>query len=374
MDGEPTERESEGSVGSRFGHRERTLLGVGIVAGVLLFVAFRLDWQAVARALGRADLGYVAVGAAAAVFAVAAWSEGLRGVLPPSAEPVTRRRGFLVFASGMLVRYVVPVGYASSIAVIGYVYRREAGLSLDRSLAAVSVAEVGNAIASTGVAVTGVLLLAFLRPTTPYLPWLLGGAAVVVIGGSAAAVLLWYRLEAVQRVAHAGASLLAGVADRLADRDAGPLAPASIEAAIGSYYRSLSTVSSQRRAVARAIGFAALAWLGFATSLYVCGRAVGIEIPFPLALILVTVGGYATVLPVPGGLGGYELGVAGGVTLLTGIGVVPALAATLLFRLCSYWLVIVVGLLAALVLSIDVRRLIASAVGPERADAGPPDR
>lgn len=374
VDGETNERDGEGSDGSGLGRRKRMVLGTGIVVGVLLFVTLRLDWQAVVGVLGRADLRYVAVGAAAAVGSVAAWSEGLRGVLPPGAEPVTRRRGFLVFASGMLVRNVVPVGYASSIAVIGYVYRREAAVSMDRSLAAVSVAEIGNAVASTAVAVSGVVLLGLLGPRTPYLPWLAVGAAVVVVGGTAVAVLLWYRLEAVQRVAHAGASLLAGVADRLADRDTGPLAPAAIEAAIGSYYRSLSTVSAQRRAVGRAIGFATLAWLGFATSLYVCGLAVGIEVPFAVALILVTAGGYATVLPVPGGLGGYELGVAVGLTLLTGIGVVPALAATLLFRLCSYWLVIAIGLLAALGLSIDVRRLVATAVGPDSPETGPADR
>lgn len=350
------------------------LIGACIVLGVLLFVYVQLDLRALVAILGRADPGFVAVGVVTALTGIACWSEAIRGVLPAESEAVTRRRGFLVFGSGMLVRNVVPVGYASSIAVLGYAYRREASVSLDRSLAAVSVAEVANAVASTSVAAIGVLVLVLVGPSSPLLPWLALGTAAVVLAGSAATLLLWYRLDLVHRVAHAGATLLAGVADRLADRDSGPLAPEAVEAAIGSYYRSLSTVSGQRRAVGRSLACAGLAWLCFAASLYVSGLAVGVRIPFAVAMVVVTVGGYATVLPVPGGLGGYELGVAGGVALLSGIGVVPALAATLLFRACSYWLVIGLGLLAALALSIDIRRLVSTAVGPDRSGPGSTER
>lgn len=374
MDGETDEPGGRGAAGRAPGRLTRLVFGAGVVVGVVLFVALRLDWRAVLGALGRADPSMVGLGVLAAMAGIAAWSEGLRGVLPPGSEAVTRRRGFLVFASGMLVRDVVPVGYASSIAVLGYVYRREADLSMERSLAAVSVAEVANAVASTGVAVSGVALLLLFGPPSPYVPWLALGAATVVVAGTAAAVVLWFRLEAVQRVAHAGASLLAAVAEKVGDRGAGPLSPEAVEAAIGSYYGSLSTVSGQRRAVGRSLGFATLAWLGFATSLYACGLAVGLEIPFPVALIVVTVAGYATVLPVPGGIGGYELGVAGGIALLSGIGIAPALAATLLFRVASYWFVIGVGLLAALALSIDVRRLVATAAGPDRTESGSTER
>ena len=356
--------------GSVFRSRARLLLGVGVLVATVAFVLFVLDWRRVVSVLASADPGMVAVGLVASLVGLACWSEAVRVMLPPDARPVTRRRGFLVYATGGVVRNVLPVGYASSIAVLAYLYRREAVLPIHRSLASVSVAELLIAVASTAVALTGVALLVALAPATPLVGWFAVGALVLAVGGTITGTLVWYRREAVRRVVHAVAGFLAGAANRLNPGLGDRLSPTAVEEAIDGYVGALSTVSDRRRAVAVAAGYGLVGWLGLVVALYASGLAVGYRVPIAVALFVVPIGGYATVLPVPGGLGGYELGVAGVLHLVGGVDLAAALAVTLLFRVCSYWSVIVVGAAASTLLSVDLRQLARTALERVPTDAG----
>lgn len=374
MPGESGSESAPRRDGPLLGRRARLLVGAALLVAVVLFVWFRLDWRAVVSVVTRAEPALLLAGMTAAVAGLACWSEAMRHLLPPGARGVSRRRGFLVYATGSLVRNAIPLGYASSVVVLGYLYGRETGLPLERSLAGVSVAEFVNAVASTGLAVAGVFLLAAVGPSSPVVPWLAVVGAAVALGGAVGGSLLWYRRETVERAVHRVASALAAVAARLAGRDIGGPSPEAVEVAIAGYYRSLAAVSAQRRRVGTALGYSLLGWGALVASLYACGLAVGYRVPPAVAMVVVPVGGYATVLPLPGGLGGYELGVAGAIAVLAGVDVVTALAVTLLFRVCSYWLVIGLGAVASTALSVDPRRLVAPDVTGEGREAGPADR
>lgn len=354
---------------SVFRSRTRLLLGAGILLATVAFVGLVLDWRRVLSVLAEADLALLALGVFASIAGLACWSEALRHLLPRDAQAVSRPRGFIVYATGGVVRNVLPVGYASSIAVLAYVYRREATISINRSLAAVSVAELLIAIASTGVTVGGLALLVALGPVTPLVSWLAVGALILAVGGTLTGTLVWYRRETVRRVVDAAAAFVARAVNRLAPGSGERFSPAAVEETVAEYVRALSTVSGRRRAVAITFGYAVAGWLALVGAMYVSGLAVGYSVPIAVALFVVPIGGYATVLPVPGGLGGYELGVAGVLHLLGGLGLAEALAVTLLFRVCSYWTVIAVGAVATMLLSIDVRQLAEAAIEREPADA-----
>lgn len=353
----------------RLGRRGRLLLGAALLIAVVAVAWYRLDWRTVASVIGRADRTLLAVGAVSAVVGLACWSEAMRHLLPPGGQDVSRRRGFLVYATGSLVRNALPLGYASSIAVLAYVFRREASLSLHRTLAAVSVAELLNAVASTTVAVTGVLLLAAVGPSSPLVRLVALGAAVLLAGGVVGVTLLWFRRETVERFLHAAAATLSRVADRIAEQERTPISPEAVESALAGYYRSLSTVSDRRRAVGVSLAYSALAWAALVASLAACGLAIGYRVPLPVAMLVIPIAGYATVLPLPGGLGGYEFGVASALAVLGGMDLVAAVAVTLLFRVCSYWLVIGVGAAASTALSVDLRDLASAAANGEAGSA-----
>lgn len=83
-------------------------------------------------------------------------------------------------------------------------------------------------------------------------------------------------------------------------------------------------------------------------ALFYCLHALGLYIAFPAVLLVFTLGVSAgAAVPTPGGLGGFEAGLAAGFVAY-GLDPAPALAAALLYRLVSYWLPLIVGAAALL--------------------------
>lgn len=84
-------------------------------------------------------------------------------------------------------------------------------------------------------------------------------------------------------------------------------------------------------------------------SLYYCALALDVNLSLAAIILIFTFGvGLGTATPTPGGLGGFEAGLVAGFVAY-GIDADKALAAALLYRLVSYWLALVLGGLAFLV-------------------------
>jgi len=81
----------------------------------------------------------------------------------------------------------------------------------------------------------------------------------------------------------------------------------------------------------------------YVLTLYACSRALGLDIAISKIFIVMTFGVVgATAVPTPGGLGGAEAGLVGGL-ILYGANSSVALGVALLYRLLTFWLSLVVG-------------------------------
>ena len=91
--------------------------------------------------------------------------------------------------------------------------------------------------------------------------------------------------------------------------------------------------------------FNALGSLTGITCLYLCGRSVGLELTYSEAILSYTMGNIiGSLIPSPGGLGGAEAGLYGGLVFF-GLDADLSLITVLIYRLISYWLPIVPGYL-----------------------------
>lgn len=97
----------------------------------------------------------------------------------------------------------------------------------------------------------------------------------------------------------------------------------------------------------------------FAVPLYTGALALGVRVPLALVLFLVPVAGLATVVPLPGGLGGFEVALAGLLAALAAVDLTSAGAVVILYRLCSFWFFVLVGGIAASMSAVGVRELAA---------------
>lgn len=333
------------------------VVGVGVVLALVVSFLVFFDWQAVLTALKQADPGLVAAAVGAVTFAILAWAESQRRLLARSGAVVSPLRCVLVYAAGLFPRFALPVGYASSMLVLSRLFQRESDLSYEGSLAAVSIAEGLSFAASTALAVAGgTALLVF--PTVLPQAWRLPAGLAIGAGAVTLPVALaWYRRDLFERLREGLKRVIDRVGGWIESRLGIGVPIARAKHAIDRYAVRFFELSEHRRTVAVAFLLAGGGWLAIASALYASALAVDLTLSTAVVLFVVAASGYANVLPIPGGLGGYEAVGVGALSVFSGAAPETAVAAILLFRVASYWFPLAVGGLAATYLSVDALRV-----------------
>jgi hypothetical protein len=329
--------------------RGRVLRAIGAFALALALLAVLLSSVGVEEVLGHlrtADLRLTALGALSAVAAVLLWSEALRQLLGVT-HPVSGLRYRAAFLTGDFTKQVLPMGHASGPAIMAYAVARAVDIDYEDTLAAITVADLLNLVGSLLLAVVGVAVVAVERPGTAT-DAVLVPLAVAVVGVGLLVGLLAYRRRLLTRIVCGLAQVCHATAGRAVGRLDRALDPERIETRLAGYYATLDTVARDRGRVVLAALLAVVGWVLFAVPLYTSALALGVSLPATLALFVVPLAGLATWFPIPGGLGGVEVAVAGALVGLAGMGVGTAAAVALLYRLCSYWVIVTVDGLAAL--------------------------
>jgi uncharacterized protein (TIRG00374 family) len=216
------------------------------------------------------------------------------------------------------------------------------------ALAAITVSDLLNLISSVLLATVGVLLF-LTAGRSAFLDAVALALGVAVAGVLLVAVLVFRGRGALSRLVVGLATPVHALAVRTAPGRAGAIAPERAREVVRDYFNTLDAVASNRRAVGVAAGFALLGWTSFTAPLYASALALDVRLPVALALLVVPVSGLATWIPVPGGLGGVELAVAGALVAGAGLPVPEAAAVALLYRLCTYWALVAVSGVATVV-------------------------
>lgn len=350
----------------------RLLVSFG--AAVLILGAFLLVLEParLARQLAGANIGIFALGLVSVLVALGCWGEASRRLFVPFDTPLSRRRALVAYGAGAFGKQVLPMGNAGGPAVMAYAFDREVDLGYSRSLAVIVVAEFLSFVSSLLLGFVGIVILLLFSSSGADLWWL--GVGMVLVGAAllALSIVVWYRRRHVGLAVAGIARLLVPVVDRVSPARAEGLRPERVEATLGRYYETFDTVVGDRRAVLYAYVLSQLGWVFFALPLYTAALALGVRLPLALALFLVPVAGLATVFPLPGGLGGVEVALAGLLAVLAAIDLTTAGAVVILFRLCTFWFFVLVCGIAVSMAAVDVSELSApievSAVDAEGGD------
>lgn len=322
---------------------KRTLAGFVIAFALLGAVAATFDVAAVGRHLAGADLAVFALGPLFVLASLGCWSESQRRLLVASGRTLGAGPAARAYAVGVFGKQVLPMGHAAGSAVMTYAVERVDAAGYDRTLAVVAVADFLSLAASVLVAVVGLLYLLVGAPPSPTVRTLQAGVLFAVGGLLALAAVFRYRQSAVTHGVRGITRLVRRTAGRLSPRIDGALAPERVDAGLERFYETFDAVTGDRRALAEAFALVLAGWLLFAVPLYTSALAVGVRLPPALTLFLVPAAGVTTAVPLPGGLGGFELVLGGVLVALTAVPVPEAAAVVLLYRLCSFWFTLLVG-------------------------------
>lgn len=325
------------------GVRRRVAAGFVVSAALLAAFVWAFGPEAVVADIVAADTGPFVAGLAAVLVAVVLWSEAQRHLLAAADIHLGPWRTFVTYCTGMFAKQVLPAGHAGGPAIMVYTLGAETRRDYQHLTAAVSVAEVLNLVASFGLAAAGLVYLAATVPASPELRTIQLGVvfAVAVLGGLVAVLL--YRRSTVERAVAGVAFLLRSTVGRGSARVRRRTDRAAVRAGVDSYYATFAKVRGDRRRVALAAGLSLVGRLLFALPLYTAFLALGHSVPVALALFVVPIGGLATTVPLPGGLGGVEAVLAAVLVATTGFALAELGAVVILYRLASYWFMVLVG-------------------------------
>lgn len=321
------------------------LLACALLAGFLWLV----NLPRLGAALRGTDLSVFALGVVVTAFGAVAWSESQRHLLAASGATLSPWRNFVVFSLGLLTKQILPMGHALGTAVVAY----GVGTELDRpyveNLAPVTVTELQSLLASLCLAGVGFGYVVVTLPWTPGLRSL--GSVLAVVGGGTLllAVTLWYRRRVVGRTLLAVAALVQATVGRVSPTVYRAARPEALAAEVEKFYATVGAVAGDRQRVLLGFAWALVGWVAFSVPLVTSAAALGTTVPVAVALFVVPMAGFASLAPVPGGLGGVELVMTGLVIAVSGLDPTLAAGVTLLYRLCTYWLVVLCcgGIVAA---------------------------
>ena len=318
-------------------------IGVGFVVALAVLGVFvhGVGGRRVLSSLLAADGRFVAAGVIGAVAGVLCWSEAQRRVLVATTGRRIGGRFRIAYFAGDFTKQVLPLGHVSGPALMALTVSVAVDVSYERALAGITVSDLLNLVSSLCLAGLGLLFV--LRGTGGRGLGQFARLFVVALVGVALLVALVVLLRAaLLPVVVRLAEVLHGTVGRLSARAARALDPVTVRTTVSTYVEGLDAATADRRQLVVGAAFSVVGWLLLAGALSAAGAAVDVPVRPAAALFLVPISGLATWLPIPGGVGGVELVLVAGLLATTGANAGLVTATVLLFRLCSYWVVVLV--------------------------------
>lgn len=321
-----------------------------LVVGAFLWV---VGPRRVAGHLAAASLPVLALGFLSVVCAFYCWSEALRRMLAGIGWDVGGLRYRAAFMSGEFAKQVVPMGHSGGPVFVSYAVSRETDTPYEESLAAATIVEFVNIGSSIGLATAGLAVVLAIRdgPIDAVFAALLVGLLIAVTVFFGAALLVYFRRSLVERLVLWAASGLRGTVGRLSARVREALAGERIADTFETYYAAFDRALADASQVRRAAVFSLAGWALFLLPLYTSFLALDLHVSYALVVFVVPVLSLVNVVPLPGGLGGFEIALAGVVVALVGVELSAAAAGVFLYRLSNYWFVVLLGAVGSAVVS-----------------------
>jgi uncharacterized protein (TIRG00374 family) len=330
--------EDEDGVGRR--KPVKILVGFGIALVLIYLLGVAVGWEGTIDRLSGAHLGWVAAACLSTLVCLCVWALMWHRIL--AAMDVSVGYGHLVvtFFAASFTNYVTPMGQAGGEPVIAYILSRDTEAGYEQSLASVVTADVLRLLPffnAAGVGLAYVIIGSRLPGRLESLVFVLATLAltlpVVVVAG-------WRYRRAVRGYALRLAEPVSARTDRFSVD--------GLDERIDRLYASVGQVAGSPRTLLVSVALAYLGWVLFAVPLYFSALALNVPVPIVLVAFLVPATVVVSFTPLPGGLGAIEGTLVALLTALVAVSSADAFAVTALYRLASYWLVVLIGGIAAL--------------------------
>lgn len=312
-----------------------------LVAGLVLYLFGRvLGWGEVFSVLRSADLTWLAIAAITSAAGLVCWAWGWGLVLSTVGSRVPVHSLVVTYYAASFVNYITPLGQTSGAPVSAYILSTDHRAPYQESLASVMTVSGLNVVPMLTFTGIGAVAISLDGNVPTLVEPVLFAAGLVTIATPLFAGTLYTRKPFVVDV-------VSRICEWLSIRFSA-IEPDRIEQQVGNFFLLLDRVGSSRSRMLEVLALSYAGWALFVAPMWFAGKALGVTLDPLLVAFVVPTSTLASVIPTPGGVGGVEAAIVLLLSALAGVPVTTAAGIALLYRVTSYWFIVVLGSLAAL--------------------------
>lgn len=317
---------------------------IGFVGACVVFAAlfWLIDVERFLTALGHARHNIIGAVVLVGFVWLVSWSLAFRTVLTVLGVKISVVRSLFVFASALFMNNITPFGQAGGEPVAAAVISQLTDIEYERGLASIASVDAIHFGPSIAFALFGLAYYATFATLGQYL--IIATVIVVALAITVPGLLYlaWrYRYTLERRSIGALTPLIRRVG-QLIPRISSP-SPEAIERRVEGFFATIERIATNRRGVMVALAFSAFGWLVQILMLWSSFIALDKTIPLSLIFLIIPVANIASIVPLPGGLGGIEAVFIGLLVSTTDVNIAIITAAVTIYRTIVYGLPILVG-------------------------------
>ncbi|MBC5792625.1 MAG: flippase-like domain-containing protein [Nanohaloarchaea archaeon] len=318
----------------------KNLLWYGVATLILVAMVYVADINKVIDALSSADLKFVflalILGFSVFIILSNTWHEFLN----KTGLDISRISSFRLFMAGEFMNSITPLGQFGGEPFMAYIIKRNTDLSYEKAFSTVLSADIINGMPTLTFILGGAgFLLLFGSINNLMLQAVYAAFMIIAIGGPLVYA-LWFRTGTVEGII---VTVLQKISDTIGR---GQNIVESVDERMDEIENAFDTIGENPRHLLETAAITHIYFLLQVGCLYLVLVSLGIDPDFTPLYFVIVISGLANFTPTPGGSGAFEATmaflIATFVPAVTGEAGI-AVAAAVLYRLCTYWPGIIAG-------------------------------
>lgn len=337
--------------------KSRIKLFVGFAAAFLLLGVFtwQVGWAEIQQIVSRSQMGLLVGGMLVAFGGIMLMGVSWWVMVKPVAG-IGFLDGLKVFFSTNFANSITPFGQLGGEPFIAYILSRDADIPLGESFGAVLAADIVNTVPFFSMTILGMILYTTLHPVNRFAANVMIVLLVLAALTFGALVFVWKDARPIVKVF--------GIMGRFGNwfttvtglekyGALGRVNRENLREKGRTLHQIFHTLLRDWKRVLVALTITHLANLLGAVGLYLILLSLGVTPPLTGLLFVLPASLIASYLPLPGGLGGIEIAMVLLLVSVLGIPSATATAGALLFRIPTYWSIILIGGTLSSMMSVD---------------------
>lgn len=313
------------------------LLWFGVSTLIIAALVLLADLNKFFTAVSKAKTSFLAIALVTGLIPFLVWSNTWYKFLNKMGTKISYFESFRLLMAGNFMNSVTPLGQFGGEPFMAYVIRKNTDLSYEEGFSAVLSSDIINSIPIFTFILGGSIFLAVFRSINDLIAHTLTLAFLITLVGGAIAYTLWFKAGTIESVIIRNLRKLSEITGH------GKSHIESLDQKLEEVQEAFRRIGESPSHLLETAVIAHAYFIFQVFTLYLVLASLGIETSLTPLYFILPIASLSNFSPTPGGSGAYEATLATILTLFMNIDFATALAAGILFRLCTYWPGLIIG-------------------------------